>query len=74
MGSLKTTCADLRREHSLRCWVLFLVDSLTAYGNLGNSINFSGSHFPHLQNEDVELDYLCSLFVLKYFVVPSHSN
>ena len=63
MRSLRIICADEGREHSARSWVSFSVDSLTACGNLGNFINFSGPHFPHLQSENVELDYLCSFFL-----------
>lgn len=74
MGSLKIIYADQGREHSTKSWVSFSVDSLAAYGTLGNFINFSGSHFPHLQSEGVELDYLHSSFAFKYFMMPNHSN
>lgn len=67
MGSLRIICADQGREHSTKSWVSFSVDSLTAYGTLGNFINFSGSHHPHLQSEGVESDYLCGPFAVKYF-------
>lgn len=60
MRSLRITCSDRGKEHSIRSWVSFSVDPLTAYGTLGNFINFSGSHFPHLQREGFELDYLYS--------------